>query len=86
MTRLSNADLEAVLSFLEEAQTVEGPVPFTRQVLDVVGCSYATFTETDQSAITGLSTSYTSASIPPDGGSPRSTSPTSTISDPGGNG
>jgi DNA-binding CsgD family transcriptional regulator len=56
MTRLGAADLEAVLSLLEEAQTVEGPVPFTREVLDrlkgVVGCMYATYEETDQAART----------------------------------
>ena len=51
MTRLRPADLEAVLSFLEEAQTVEGPAPFTPELLDllteIVGCTYATFTEVD---------------------------------------
>ena len=56
MTRLGAADLEAVLSFLEEAQTVEGPAPFTTQVLDrlkdVIGCSYATYSEIDQPART----------------------------------
>jgi len=51
MTRLRAADLEAVLSFLEEAQTVDGPAPFTTELLDllteIVGCTYATFTEVD---------------------------------------
>ena len=52
MTRLRAVDLEAVLSFLEEAQTVDGPAPFTPELLDllteIVGCTYATFTEIDQ--------------------------------------
>jgi DNA-binding CsgD family transcriptional regulator len=56
MTKLGVTDLEAVLSLLEETQTVEGPVPFTREVLDrlkgVVGCTYATYSETDQAART----------------------------------
>jgi DNA-binding CsgD family transcriptional regulator len=51
MTRLRTADLEAVLSFLEEAQMVDGPAPFTTELLDllteIVGCTYATFTEVD---------------------------------------
>ena len=51
MTRLRTADLEAVLSFLEEAQTVAGPAPFTTELLDllaeIVGCPYATFSEVD---------------------------------------
>jgi DNA-binding CsgD family transcriptional regulator len=50
-TRLRAADLEAVLSFLEQAQTVDGPAPFTTELLDllteIVGCAYATFTEVD---------------------------------------
>ena len=51
MTRLRAADLEAVLSFLEEAQTVDGPAPFTPELLDrlieIVGCEYASFNEVD---------------------------------------
>jgi DNA-binding CsgD family transcriptional regulator len=51
MTRLGAADLEGVLSFLEEAQTIDGPAPFTTELLDllteIVGCAYATFTEVD---------------------------------------
>ena len=51
MTRLRAADLEEILSFLEEAQTVVGPAPFTTELLDllieVVGCTYATFSEVD---------------------------------------
>jgi DNA-binding NarL/FixJ family response regulator len=51
MTRLRRADLEAVLSFLEEAQTVDGPAPFTTELLDllseIVGCAYTTFSELD---------------------------------------
>ena len=51
MTRLRAADLEAVLSFLEEAQTVDGPAPFTPELLDrlieIVGCEYASFSEVD---------------------------------------
>ena len=50
-TRLRSADLEAVLSFLEEAQTVDGPAPFTTELLDllteIVGCTYTTFAEVD---------------------------------------
>jgi DNA-binding CsgD family transcriptional regulator len=56
MARLGAADLEAVLSFLEEAQTVEGPAPLTRRLLDrlkdVVGCRYATYAEADLRART----------------------------------
>jgi DNA-binding CsgD family transcriptional regulator len=51
MTRLRAADLEAVLSFLEEAQTVDGPAPFTPELLDrlieIVGCNYASFNDVD---------------------------------------
>jgi DNA-binding CsgD family transcriptional regulator len=51
ITRLRAADLEAVLSFLEEAQTVDGPAPFTPELLDrlieTVGCEYASFSEVD---------------------------------------
>jgi DNA-binding CsgD family transcriptional regulator len=51
MTRLIAADLEAVLSFLEQAQTIDGPAPFTTELLDrlaeIIGCTYATFTEVD---------------------------------------
>ena len=51
MTRLRAADLEAVLSFLGEAQTVDGPAPFTPELLDrlieIVGCEYASFSEVD---------------------------------------
>jgi len=51
MTRLRADDLEAVLSFLEEAQTVDGPAPFTPELLDrlieIVGCEYASFSEVD---------------------------------------
>lgn len=49
--RLSVGDLEAVLSFLEEAQTIDGPEPLTIELLDllaeIVGCAYATFSEVD---------------------------------------
>lgn len=49
MTRLIAADLEAMLSFLGEAQTVDGPAPFTPELLDrlieVVGCGSASFSE-----------------------------------------
>jgi DNA-binding CsgD family transcriptional regulator len=52
VTRLRAADLEAILSFLEEAQTIDGPAPFTTELLDLltetVGCTFATFTEVDQ--------------------------------------
>ena len=51
MTRLRAADLEAVLSFLEEAQTIDGPAPFTPDLLDrlieIVGCEYGSFSEVD---------------------------------------
>jgi DNA-binding CsgD family transcriptional regulator len=51
MTRLAAADLEAILSFLEDAQTVDGPAPFTPELLDrlveIVGCEYASFSEVD---------------------------------------
>jgi DNA-binding CsgD family transcriptional regulator len=54
MTRLRTADLEAVLSFLEEAQGVDGPEPLTAELLDrlveIVGCTYASYSEIDQSA------------------------------------
>jgi DNA-binding CsgD family transcriptional regulator len=52
MTRLRAADLEAILSFLAEAQTVDGPAPFTPELLDrlieIVGCEYASFSEVDE--------------------------------------
>jgi hypothetical protein len=51
MTRLSASDLTAVLSFLEEAQAVEGPAPFTPELLDrlarVTRCEDAAFFEVD---------------------------------------
>jgi DNA-binding CsgD family transcriptional regulator len=51
MRRLRTADLEAILSFLEEAQTVDGPARFTTELLDllteIVGCVNATFSEVD---------------------------------------
>ena len=51
--RLSVGDLEAVLSFLQEAQTVDGPEPFTTELLDrlveIVGCTYASYYESDHS-------------------------------------
>ena len=51
ITRLRAADLEAAFSFLEEAQTVDGPAPFTPELLDrlieVVGCEFASFSEVD---------------------------------------
>ena len=51
ITRLRAADLEAVLSFLEEAQTVDGPAPFTPELLDrlieIVGCEYASFSKVE---------------------------------------
>jgi DNA-binding CsgD family transcriptional regulator len=51
MNRLTAVDLEAVLSFLEDAQMVDGPAPFTPELLDrlikIVGCESATFNEID---------------------------------------
>jgi DNA-binding CsgD family transcriptional regulator len=51
MTRLTAADLEGVLSFLEDAQTVDGPAPFTADLLDrlaeIVGGMFATYVEVD---------------------------------------
>ena len=52
--RLSAGDLEAVLSFLEEAQAVDEPAPFTPEVLDrlveLVGCVHASFAEVDNTS------------------------------------
>jgi DNA-binding CsgD family transcriptional regulator len=51
MTRLCVAELRGVLSFLEEAQAVEGPAPFTPAVLrhfaELVHCGEAAFFEVD---------------------------------------
>jgi DNA-binding CsgD family transcriptional regulator len=51
MTRLCVAELRALLSFLEEAQAVEGPAPFTPAVLErfaeLVQCEEAAFFEVD---------------------------------------
>ena len=51
MARLGVTELKGVLSFLEEAQTVEGPVPFTPELLDrfaeLVYCEEAAFFEVD---------------------------------------
>jgi DNA-binding CsgD family transcriptional regulator len=51
MTRLTAADLEAVLSFLEDAQTLDGPTPFTAELLDrlaeIVGSTLASYIEVD---------------------------------------
>ncbi len=51
MTRLSAADLEAVLSFLEHAHASEGPAPIVPDLLDelarVVRCDHAAFFEVD---------------------------------------
>jgi DNA-binding CsgD family transcriptional regulator len=49
--RLSAADLEAALDFLEEAQVVDGPLPFTPQLLDrlaeLTHCEEAAYFEVD---------------------------------------
>jgi hypothetical protein len=51
MTRLSASDLESVLSFAEQAQADERPMPFTPELLDrlatLVGCEQAAFFEVD---------------------------------------
>jgi DNA-binding CsgD family transcriptional regulator len=51
MTQLRASDLEAVLSFLEEAQAVEGPAPLTPELLDrlatLARCEAAAFFEVD---------------------------------------
>jgi hypothetical protein len=51
MTRLGVADYEAVLSFLEEAQTLDGLAPITPELLDrlaqLADCEWATFFEID---------------------------------------
>ena len=51
MTRLRTSDLEAVLTFLGEAESVQGPVPYTAELLDrlaeLVRCEYATYEEHD---------------------------------------
>src|SRR5215208_4858320 len=53
MTRLGTADYEAVLSFLEEAQTVDGFAPITPELLDrlahLADCEWASFFEIDHS-------------------------------------
>ena len=67
MTRLRAADLEAVLSFLGEAQTVDGPAPFTPELLDrlieIVGCEYASFSEVDD--LMRVTRSYVRSSAEP---------------------
>lgn len=51
VTRLGVADYQAVLAFLEEAHAVDGPEPFTPELLDRLAqlgdCEYATFSEVD---------------------------------------
>jgi hypothetical protein len=51
MEQLRTTDLKAALSFLEEAHTIEGPAPFTPELLghlaELVGCEAATFFEVD---------------------------------------
>ena len=51
MKRLSAADLEAALDFLEEAHEVEGPAPFTPELLDrlaeLTHCEEAAYFEVD---------------------------------------
>jgi DNA-binding CsgD family transcriptional regulator len=53
MTRLGIADYEAVLSFLEEAQTLDGLAPITPELLDrlaqLAHCEWAAFFEVDDS-------------------------------------
>jgi DNA-binding CsgD family transcriptional regulator len=53
MTRLGIADYEAVLSFLEEAQTLDGLAPITPELLDrlarIAHCEWAAFFEIDDS-------------------------------------
>lgn len=53
MTRLGIADYEAVLGFLEEAQTVDGLAPITPELLDrlaqLADCEWASFFEVDYS-------------------------------------
>ena len=52
MEQLRTTDLEAALSFLEEAHAIEGPAPFTPELLGqlakLVGCEEAAFFEVDQ--------------------------------------
>src|SRR5216117_645411 len=52
MEQLRTTDLEAALSFLEEAHAIEGPGPFTPELLGqlakLVGCEEAAFFEVDQ--------------------------------------
>jgi DNA-binding CsgD family transcriptional regulator len=51
MEQLRTTDLEAALSFLEEAHAIEGPAPFTPGLLgrlaELVGCEEAAFFEVD---------------------------------------
>lgn len=51
VTRLRTSDLEAALTFLAGAESVEGPVPFTAELLDrlaeLMRCEYATYEEHD---------------------------------------
>jgi hypothetical protein len=53
VTRLSIAAYDAVLAFLEEAHAVDGPEPFTPELLDrlaqLADCENATFFEVDWS-------------------------------------
>ena len=68
MTRLTAADLEGVLSFVEEAHTVDGRVPFTPELMDsfanLVGCEQAAYFEVDHpkrilsERITGSNTTH----------------------------
>lgn len=53
MTRLGIADYQVVLSFLEDAQTLDGLAPITPELLDrlaqLADCEWATFFEIDHS-------------------------------------
>jgi DNA-binding CsgD family transcriptional regulator len=51
MAGLRARDLEAVLSFLRDARSVPGPIPFTQaligRLVEVVGCEYGRYRELD---------------------------------------
>jgi DNA-binding CsgD family transcriptional regulator len=68
MTRLRSSDLEALLTFLGEARSLEGPRPFTPELLDrlalLVPCEVVSYQETDLAS--GIAAAYVASSALPD--------------------
>ena len=56
MARLDTSDLEGVMTFLADAQAVDGQAPFTTELLDelaaLIGCEFVTYFQLDKTRST----------------------------------